>query len=120
LDVPALTLAVAGLWVIFVSATRRDSSLSARAVLLIGGLTLLSPNIFPWYAVWLVPFLAVAPSAPWIAFTGSVMFAYAFFLQQPWAIPQWARVVEFAPLAMGALYWLVRRYPAIRWEGRAA
>lgn len=120
LNVPALTLAVGGLWVIFVSATRRDSPLSGRAVVLIGGLTLLSPNIFPWYAVWLVPFLAVAPSAPWIAFTGSVMFAYAFFLQQPWAVPQWARVVEFAPLAVGALYWLVRRYPAIRWEGRAA
>lgn len=120
LNVPALTLAVAGLWVIFVSATRRNSSLPARAVLLIGGLTLLSPNIFPWYAVWLVPFLAVAPSAPWIAFTGSVMFAYAFFLQQPWAVPPWARVVEFAPLALGGLYWLVRRCPAIRWEGRAA
>ena len=57
-------------------------------MVLIGGLTLLSPNIFPWYAVWLVPFLAVAPSAPWIAFTGSVMFAYAFFLQQPWGVPQ--------------------------------
>jgi hypothetical protein len=120
LNVPALSLAVAGLWVIFVSATRRDWSLSGRAVLLIGGLTLLSPNIFPWYAVWLVPFLAVAPSAPWIAFTGSVMFAYAFFLQQPWAVPPWARVVEFVPLAMGALYWLVKRCPAIRWEGRAA
>jgi len=120
LNVPALSLAVAGLWVIFVSAIRRNSSLSARAVLLIGGLTLLSPNIFPWYVVWLVPFLAVAPSAPWIAFTASVMFAYAFFLQQPWAVPPWARVVEFAPLAMGALYWLVKQYPAIRWEGRAA
>ena len=120
LDVPALTLAVVGLWVVFVSVTRRDSTLSARAVLLIGGLTLLSPNIFPWYGVWLVPFLAVAPSAPWIAFTGSVMFAYAFFLQQPWAVPPWARAVEFAPLAVGALCWLIRRYPALRWEGRAA
>jgi hypothetical protein len=120
LDVPALTLAVAGLWVVFVSVTRRDRTLSARAVPLIGGLILLSPNIFPWYALWLVPFLAVAPSAPWIAFTGSVMFAYAFFLQQPWAVPPWARVVEFAPLAIGALCWLVRRYPALRWEGRAA
>jgi hypothetical protein len=120
LDVPALTVAAAGLWVVFVSVTRRDSTLSARAVLLIGGLTLLSPNIFPWYAVWLVPFLAVAPSAPWIAFTGSVLFAYAFFLQQPWAVPPWARVVEFAPLALGALCWLLRRYPALRWEGRAA
>lgn len=120
LDVPALTLAVAGLWVVLVSATRRDSTLSARAVLLIGGLTLLSPNIFPWYGVWLVPFLAVAPSVPWIAFTGSVMFAYAFFLQQPWVVPLWARVVEFAPLAVGAVFWLTRRYPALRWEGRAA
>jgi hypothetical protein len=120
LDVPALTLAVAGLWVVFVSVTRRDRTLAARAVLLIGGLTLLSPNIFPWYAVWLVPFLAVAPSAPWIAFTGSVMFAYAFFLQHPWAVPPWARVVEFAPLAIGALCWLVSRYPALRWQGRAA
>ena len=120
LDVPALTVAMAGLWVVFVSVTRRDSTLSARAVLLIGGVTLLSPNIFPWYAVWLVPFLAVAPSAPWIAFTGSVMFAYAFFLQQPWAVPPWARVVEFAPLALGALCWMVRRFSALRWEGRAA
>ncbi len=120
LDVPALTLAVAGIWIVFVSVTRRDATLSARAVLLIGGLTLLSPNIFPWYAVWLVPFLAVAPSAPWLAFTGSVMFAYAFFLQQPWGVPPWARIVEFAPLAVGALCWLIRRYPALRWERRAA
>lgn len=120
LDRPALTLVAAGLWVAFVSATRRDSPLPARAALLIGGLTLLSPNIFPWYAVWLVPFLAVAPSLPWIAFTGSVMFAYAYFLQQPWAIAPWARVVEFAPLALGAFGWLVRRRPMLRWAGRAA
>jgi hypothetical protein len=120
LDVPALTLAAAVLWVLVASAIRRDSTLPARAVLLIGGLTVLSPNIFPWYAVWLVPFLAVTPSAPWIAFTGSVMFAYAFFLQQPWAVPPWARLVEFAPLAIGGLCWMVRRYPALRWEGRAA
>jgi len=120
LDVPALTLAAMGLWVVVVSVTRRASTLPARAVLLIGGLTLLSPNIFPWYAVWLVPFLAVAPSAPWIAFTGSVLFAYAFFLPQPWAVPLWARVVEFAPLGIGALWWMVRRAPALRWEGRAA
>ena len=120
LDVPALTLAAMAVWVLVVSATRRDAMLPARAVLLIGGLTLLSPNIFPWYVVWLVPFLAVAPSAPWIAFTGSVMFAYAFFLERPWAVPSWARLVEFAPLVVGAACWLWRRYPVLRWEGRAA
>src|SRR6266704_6283685 len=64
-----------------------------RTVVLIGGYILLSPNIFPWYVLWLVPFLAVRPSPPWIAFTGTVAFAYTFFLGHPWAIPAWARVV---------------------------
>ena len=120
LDTPALTVAAAALWVAIVSVTRRDAMLPARAVLLVGGLTLLSPNIFPWYVVWLVPFLAAAPSVPWIAFTGSVMFAYAFFLEQPWAVPSWARLVEFAPLVIGIVWWLWRRYAVFRWEGRVA
>ena len=120
LDAPALTMAAAALWLATASLTRRDAALSARSVPLIGGLVLLSPNIFPWYAVWLVPFLAAVPSAPWIAFTGSVMFAYAFFLQQPWAVPGWARAVEFAPLVLGALCWIAGQQLALRWQGRAA
>jgi hypothetical protein len=112
---PAVALVVAGLWVLAVSVVRRhDRPLPARAVPLIGGLLLLSPNIFPWYAVWLTPFLAFAPSVPWIAFTGTVVLAYAFFLQQPWTVPAWARILEFAPLALGALGWLAARVPARR------
>ena len=75
---------------------------------LIGGSILLSPNIFPWYVLWLTPFLAVTPSVPWIAFTGSVGLAYTFFLHEPWAVPSWARVLEFAPLVAGALFALYR------------
>lgn len=114
-DAPAVSLAAAALWVGSVSALRREAPLAGRAVLLIGGLLLLSPNLFPWYAVWLVPFLAAAPSAPWIAFTGTVVLAYGFFLQQPWAIPWWARAVEFAPLVVGLLWWLATR-PVLRWQ----
>ena len=118
-NLPALTVLAAVLWVALVSVTYRHLALSSRAVTLIGGLLLLSPNIFPWYVVWLVPFLAVAPSLPWIAFTGSVVFAYAFFLRQPWAVPWWARALEFTPLALGALWWLVMRLPALRWQERS-
>ena len=85
---------------------RREAPPSERGVLLAGGLVLLSPNIFPWYAVWLVPLLAWAPSLPWLTFTGTVAFAYAFFIREPWSIPGWARMVEFAPLAAGAMWWL--------------
>ena len=55
-----------------------------------------------------MPFLAVMPSLPWLAFTGTLALAYAFFLQTPWAIPWWARVLEFLPLAIGAAAWLTR------------
>jgi hypothetical protein len=85
-------------------------------VLLVGGLLLLSPNLFPWYAVWLVPFLALAPSVAWIAFTGSVVAAYTFFLHEPWGIPGWARAVVFAPPVAGAAWWLVVRLAAPRWR----
>ncbi len=109
---PAVSVAAAALWVVGVATIGRDRGFAARAVPLIGGLLLLSPNMFPWYAVWLVPFLAWSPSVPWIAFTGSIAFAYAFFLGDPWAIPAWARALEFAPLVAGVLAWAVRRFTA--------
>ena len=104
-DSPNTTLVSAALWVTLIGAMRRRVALPVRAVMLTGGLVVLSPNIFPWYGVWLVPFLAWSPSLPWVAFTGTVAFAYAFFLRDPWAIPAWARVLEFAPLAFGVLWW---------------
>ncbi|HET8577065.1 MAG TPA: hypothetical protein VFO18_08205, partial [Methylomirabilota bacterium] len=118
-DVPALSLAAAVVWVGVVSAIRRDTPLADRAVALIGGVLLLSPNLFPWYVLWLVPFLALSPSVPWIAFTGTVVLAYSFFLQQPWAIPWWARVAEFSPLLAGLLWWLATRQPVLRWQERS-
>lgn len=118
-DPPDLTLLAAGAWVLAVSAVRRDAPIPSRAVLLIGGLLLLSPNLFPWYAIWLVPFLAWSPSVPWIAFTGTVVLAYAFFLQEPWGIPGWARALEFAPLGLGAAWWLATRHPVRRWQERS-
>jgi hypothetical protein len=118
LDAPAATLGAAAAWTVAVAVVRRQAPLPERAVLLVGGLVLLSPNIFPWYAVWLVPLLAWAPSPPWIAFTGTVALAYAFFLQQPWSVPGWARAAEFAPPALGATWWLLRSVTAPRWRER--
>jgi alpha-1,6-mannosyltransferase len=119
-DVPGLTAAAALTWTIWVASRRRELPLARCLVPLIGGLVLLSPNIFPWYALWLVPFLAVAPSVPWIAFTGTVASAYAFFLQEPWTVPAWARAIEFAPVAAGALWWAVGGRAVTAWRERSA
>ncbi len=108
LDDPYVVVAALAAWVVWAATTHRAAPLAQRAVTLVGGLVVLGGNVFPWYAVWLIPFLALAPSVPWIAFTGTVAFAYAFFLEQPWAIPLWARAIEFAPLAGGVAWWAAR------------
>ncbi len=95
---PVLALAVTAAWVLAIAWRGGATHLAERAVPLVAGSIVFAPSVFPWYAVWLVPLLAVTPSVPMIVFTGTVVFAYAFFLSEPWAIPWWARLVEVAPL----------------------
>jgi hypothetical protein len=89
--------------------------LAESAVPLVLGFIVFAPNVFPWYAVWLIPLLAVTPSVTLIVFTGTVAFAYAFFLSEPWAIPWWARLIEVTPLGFAA----ARQLHAVRWRPAA-
>jgi hypothetical protein len=50
------------------AAARRLDSMRA-AYLLIGAALLLSPNAFPWYFSWIVPFLCFFPSRAWLLLT---------------------------------------------------
>lgn len=102
-DEPSAAIVATAVWVVVIAVRGHAGGLAERAVPMAAGLILLGPNVFPWYVVWLVPFLSVAPSVPLIAFTGTVAYAYSFFLSQPWAIPMWARLVEVAPLAIAAV-----------------
>jgi alpha-1,6-mannosyltransferase len=119
---PLLALAATAAWVVVVASRGHGGNLAVRALPMVAGVIVLGANVFPWYVVWLVPFLAVTPSVPLIAFTGTVGFAYSFFLSEPWTIPVWARLVEVAPLAIagavklrGAFGWL----PSVRARARA-
>ncbi len=111
IDMPGLGVAAVASWVLGMGFLRREAPWPGRAVALVGGCLLLSPNLFPWYALWLVPFLAAAPSVPWIAFTGTLALAYTFFLHDPWSVPWWARALEAVPLVAGGACWLARRRP---------
>jgi hypothetical protein len=114
IDAPVVSVVALAAWVLYAGLARPARPMIDRAIVLIGGYILLSRNLFPWYVLSLVPFLAIRPSVPWIAFTGTVAFAYTFFLHEPWAIPAWARVAEFVPLAIGAGWAIRRRWSANR------
>jgi hypothetical protein len=119
---PLLALAATAVWVVVIAWRAQTQSLFEQAVPMIAGVIVLGANVFPWYVLWLVPFLAVTPSVPLIAFTGTVGFAYSFFLSEPWAIPMWARLVEVAPLVTLATLKLRGTFgwpPTVRARARA-
>jgi hypothetical protein len=119
-DVPMAPLLAMAVWIGWVAWRGPGLSPISRVVPTLGGLVVLSPNVFPWYALWLAPFLAVTPSVWWLAFTGTVALAYAFFLHQPWMLPMWARCLEIAPLALGGIWWWATRHSRSREPEAAA
>ncbi len=91
-----------------------------RAVWLVGAYLLATPNLFPWYALWLVPVLAAAPAWPWLHLTCAVALTYLAFAEPVWAIPAWVVGAEWAPLALGLAVTAWRRgRPGWTGAGRA-
>lgn len=70
---------------------------------------LCAPLVYPWYLVWLAPFLVVPQTMPLTIWTVSILSAYGAWRQVgvPWAMPVWALLVEYGAL-LGALLWLWR------------
>jgi len=56
---------------------RRRLEPAAASLLLISGLLFLSPNAFPWYFTWIVPFLCFYPRAPLLLLTINSALGYA-------------------------------------------
>jgi alpha-1,6-mannosyltransferase len=78
-----------------------------RARWLVGGYLLTTPNLFPWYALWMVPLQAAAPTWPWLYLTCAVALTYLSFAQPIWHIPAWVIAVQWVPFALG-LAWAAR------------
>ena len=47
------------------------------SLFLVAGLLLLSPNAFPWYFTWTIPFVCFYPSAPWLLMSVTCVLGYA-------------------------------------------
>jgi hypothetical protein len=77
------------------------------------GLLILAPSVFPWYALWLLPWLVLRESAGALLFTGTVGLAYLVYPDWraggAWQVGWPLRALEYGPcLAVGAVS-LLRR-----------
>jgi len=109
-----LTLALA-LWL----GWRRAEPVAAATAVVVASL-LLSPNVLPWYALWLLPLLVVRDEPAALVFTGTVSLAYLVYpgwqSGEPWKLGWGWRALEYGPPALVAL-WSWWRQRSRRGEG---
>jgi hypothetical protein len=79
-----------------------------------------APVVFPWYLLWLLPFLTSASTLLIILWTVSIIPTYVMWhwrtLGRPWgALPSWVMLLEYGCVAMTAAIILLRRitHPAL-------
>ena len=128
-----LTLGVISLWMI-VRPTPDGETALRRSIWLLGTVTLLTPTLFSWYMLWLLPLVAIfLPALPvsrglagvwealqlpgslawtgWWLFCGLVGLSYSFFIV--WRPVTWAIWAQYLPLYLLLLAeagrWLLER-----------
>jgi hypothetical protein len=74
-----------------------------------------APLVYPWYLLWLAPFLVAPQTMPLTIWTVSILSTYVVWqlVGTPWAVPAWALLVEYGALLVAAL-WLWRRERLLR------
>jgi hypothetical protein len=74
---------------------------------------LCAPVVYPWYLLWLVPFVRSTSTLPIVIWTVSVIPTYYVWhlrrLGRPWLVPGWIMLLEYGSVAVaGAIFWLRR------------
>jgi alpha-1,6-mannosyltransferase len=64
---------------------------------------LCAPTVYPWYLLWLLPFLRSASTLPIIIWTVSIIPIYVVWhlrtLGRPWSVPGWIMLIEYGSVA---------------------
>ena len=74
---------------------------------------LCAPVIYPWYLLWLLPFLRKASSLPLIIWSISILPTYYVWhlraLGRPWLVPGWIMLLEYGAVATAVAVLGLRR-----------
>ncbi|MFY9905942.1 MAG: glycosyltransferase family 87 protein [Terriglobales bacterium] len=93
---------------------RKDSELSPDASAWPMTASLLcAPVVYPWYLLWLLPFLRPASTVPIIVWTVSIIPTYYVWhlrtLGHPWLVPGWIMLLEYGCVAIAGVIVVLQR-----------
>lgn len=74
---------------------------------------LCAPVVYPWYLLWMLPFVRTASTVPIIIWTVSIIPTYYVWhlrtLGSPWLLPGWVMLLEYGAVATAAAVIVYRR-----------
>jgi hypothetical protein len=74
---------------------------------------LCAPVVYPWYLLWLLPFLRSASTGPIIVWTVSIIPTYYVWylrtLGRPWLVPGWIMLLEYGSVTIAGAIIALRR-----------
>lgn len=75
---------------------------------------LCAPVVYPWYLLWLLPFLRSASATPIILWTVSIIPTYYVWhlraVGRPWLVPDWVVLLEYGVVAIAIAIAAFRRF----------
>jgi alpha-1,6-mannosyltransferase len=74
---------------------------------------LCAPVVYPWYMLWLLPFLRSTSAVPILVWTLSIIPTYYVWhlrmVGRPWLVPGWIMMLEYGSVAVAAAFIALRR-----------
>jgi alpha-1,6-mannosyltransferase len=75
---------------------------------------LCAPVVYPWYLLWLLPFIRSASTAPIMIWTLSIIPTYYVWhlrtVGRPWLVPGWIMMLEYGSVATAGAIIMFRRF----------
>ena len=83
---------------------RERAPLDCHLRWILGALIVLSPTVHFWYLAWLLPFVCLRPSLPWVTFslTGGVYFCV--WMNADWCLELWQQCLFWGPFVLACVY----------------
>lgn len=72
-------------------------AVATEALLLFGTFVTFAQTVHPWYILWVLPLLAIRPSACWLYLSGAVALSYVAYTDESLRMPFWAGLLEYLP-----------------------
>ncbi|MGB4520426.1 MAG: hypothetical protein WBI28_00620 [Candidatus Omnitrophota bacterium] len=80
------------LFIIFLGLFKKNIELPRAIFIMLTTMLVLSPTVYPWYLLWILPFLCVYENAAWLLLSGTIIFSYSI-LDRVFYLGKWQETI---------------------------